>query len=101
MKVLSLSDTLIPFIYSPQVRNRFRDVVLILGCGDLAYYYLEYIYNAMDVPLMFVRGNHDKVVEYGTAGPRTYPHGCIDVHRKTIQHQGLLIAGVEGSLKYR
>lgn len=101
MKVLSLSDTLIPFIYSPQVKNRFRGVELVLGCGDLSYYYLEYVFNALDAPLLYVRGNHDKSTEYGSAGPRTYPHGCIDLHRRVIRTNGLLLAGVEGSLRYR
>lgn len=101
MKVLSLSDTMVPFIYSPQVRNRFKGVGLVLGCGDMSYAYLEYVYNALDVPLFFVRGNYDKVVEYGSAGPRTSPHGCIDLHRKVIFRNGLLLAGVEGSMRYR
>ncbi len=40
LKVLSLSDKQVDSIYSSQVKNRFGDVDLILGCGDLAYYYL-------------------------------------------------------------
>ena len=35
---------------------------LILACGDLPYYYLEYIVGLLDVPLFYVHGNHDKVV---------------------------------------
>lgn len=101
LKVLSLSDTTVRFIYSPQVRKKFSDVDLVLGCGDLAYYYLEYVENALDVPLFFVRGNHDKVVEYHTWGQRTAPAGGVDLHRQAINHRGLLIAGVEGSLRYR
>ncbi len=101
MRILSLSDTLVPFIYSPQVRSRFPDIDLILGCGDLPYYYLEYVYNAMDVPLFYVRGNHDKTVEYSEAGQHSFPHGGIDLHRKSIHYRGLLLAGVEGSVRYR
>jgi len=101
MRILSLSDTLVTYIYSPQVRARFHGVDLILACGDLAYYYLEYVYNALDAPLFFVRGNHDAVIEYSTAGQRTAPHGCIDLHRRVVQYRGLLIAGVEGSARYR
>lgn len=100
-KILSLSDTIVPFIYSTQVRKRFKNVDLILGCGDLKYYYLEYVLNALDVPLFFVRGNHDKVVEYNEAGQRTAPAGAVDLHRRVINHDGLLLAGVEGSLRYR
>ncbi len=101
MIVLSLSDQTVQFIYSPQVRYRFPDVDLIFGCGDLDYYYLEYVLNALNRPLFFVRGNHDKVVEYNTAGQRTGPAGGIDLHRRVVDYKGLLLAGVEGSLKYR
>lgn len=101
MKILSLSDTLIPYIYSPQVHQRFTDVDLVIGCGDLAYYYLEYVLNALNVPLFFVRGNHDEVVEYGNAGQRTAPAGGINLHRQAVNYRGLLLAGVEGSLRYR
>jgi Icc-related predicted phosphoesterase len=101
LKVLTLSDTIVPFIYSPQIRRRFEGVDLIIGCGDLAYYYLEYVLNALNVPLYYVRGNHDKVVEYSNEGQRTGPSGGIDVHRRVVLRQGLLISGIEGSLKYR
>jgi Icc-related predicted phosphoesterase len=101
IKVLSLSDVIVSFIYSPQVRRRFADVDLIFGCGDLAYYYLEYVLTALDKPLFFVRGNHDKVVEYSIEAQRTAPYGAIDLHRKVVRYDGLLMAGVEGSLRYR
>jgi Icc-related predicted phosphoesterase len=100
-KVLSLSDKIIPFIYSPQVRQRFVDVDLLIGCGDLGYYYLEYVLNGLDKPMYFVRGNHDKVVEYRQEGQRTGPSGAMDLHRRVIYHDDLLLAGVEGSLRYR
>jgi Icc-related predicted phosphoesterase len=101
VKVLSLSDVQIEFIYSPRVQSRFSDVDLVIGCGDLPYYYMEYVGNALDVPLLFVRGNHASEVEFTVAGPRTAPLGAIDLHRRVVQHNGLLIAGVEGSLRYR
>jgi Icc-related predicted phosphoesterase len=101
MKILAVSDKIVPFIYGPQVRRRFQDVDLILGCGDLAYYYLEFILSILDVPLYFVRGNHDKVVEYSSEGQRTAPHGGQDLHGRLLYEQGLLIAGVQGCLRYR
>lgn len=101
IKVLSLSDTVVPFVYGTQARRRFEGVDLLLGCGDLPYYYLEYILDALGAPLYFVRGNHDRVVEYSTAGQRTHPHGAVDLHRQVTRYRGLLLAGVEGSLRYR
>jgi Icc-related predicted phosphoesterase len=101
MKVLSLSDKEVSFIYGPQVRSRFEDIDIIIGCGDLSYYYLEYILSVLDKPLFFVRGNHDKVAEYCGKLMRTRPHGAIDLHRRVVNYRGLLLAGVEGSLRYR
>jgi uncharacterized protein len=98
---LILSDKLISFIHSPQVGQRFRHVDLVIGCGDLAYYYLEYVVDVLNVPLFYVRGNHDKKTEYWLTEDRHAPGGGRDLHRKMIHHDNLLLAGVEGSLRYR
>jgi Icc-related predicted phosphoesterase len=101
LKVLSLSDIPVQFIYSAQVRRRFADAEIVIGCGDLPYYYLEYVLGSLDVPLFYVRGNHDKEVEYEADSERVAPAGGINLHRRVINERGLLLAGVEGSLQYR
>ncbi len=101
MKILSISDVLIPQIYTPQVRLRFPDVDLIISCGDLPYYYQDYISTLLNVPLFFVRGNHDPRVEYGERVNRTGPEGGINLHRQVVYYHGLILAGVEGSLRYK
>jgi len=101
MKVLALSDKIVSYIYSPLIRTRYKDIDLILGCGDLSYFYLEYILSLLDRPLFYVRGNHDKVAEYDGKLMRTGPQGGMNLHRKVINHNGIILAGVEGSLKYR
>ncbi len=101
MKILAVSDQESNLIYSPQIKNRFSDVDLVIGCGDLPYYYLEYIISALDVPLYFVRGNHAYPVEHGLDGSRTSPWGAVDLHRRLARDEsGLLLAGVEGCLQY-
>jgi Icc-related predicted phosphoesterase len=100
VNILSISDITIPFIYSTQVRNIFSDVDVVLACGDLPYYYQEYIISMLDVPLYFVRGNHDPLKEYGAFGEREYPLGGIDLHRRTLQRDGVIFAGIEGSIRY-
>lgn len=100
MKILAVSDIVLDILYSPLIRERFPDVDLVLGCGDLPYYYLEYILTALNVPLFYVRGNHANVVEYSSAGEKTHPHGAIDIHRRTINEGGILLAGLEGSVRY-
>jgi Icc-related predicted phosphoesterase len=101
MKALVVSDVVSPFIYSPQIRQRFSNVSIVFSCGDLPYYYQEYIVSLLDVPLYFVRGNHDKEVEYGSGVNRSAPGGGVDLHRRIFNYRGLLIGGVEGSLRYR
>lgn len=101
MNALVLSDVKIPFIHSPQVGHRFGDVDLVIGCGDLSYSYLEYVVSNLNVPLFFVRGNHDQVVEYGKGQDRYAPCGGENLHKKILQHGELILAGVEGSLRYR
>lgn len=101
MKILSLSDKVIDRIYSPTVKDRFPDVDLILGCGDLPYYYLEFVMDALNVPVYYVRGNHASKVEFSENEEKTGPQGAFDLHKKNINHKGLLLGGFEGSIRYR
>lgn len=101
MDILAVSDSELEFIYSPAIQDRFGGVDLVISCGDLSYYYLEYIVSTLDVPLYYVRGNHAPRVEFGSAGERTSPWGAIDLHRKVMRGPGgLILAGLEGSLRY-
>ena len=101
MKLLAISDIEVPLLYSPMIVERFRDVDLILSCGDLSYYYIEFIVTMLNVPCYFVRGNHASFKEYSASGERKYPWGAVDLHHKSRQDEsGLLLAGLEGSLRY-
>ena len=102
MKLLTVSDKESSLLYSPQIKKRYNDVDLVLSCGDLSYFYLEYIISALDIPLYYVRGNHAKKIEYGCAGERTEPWGAVNLHKKVIRDSktGLLLAGIQGSLQY-
>lgn len=101
MKILAVSDEELGFIYNPQMAKRFQEVNLVIGCGDLPYYYLEFIISMLDVPLYFVRGNHANQSEFGTGGERSYPWGAVDLHQQVRRDEsGLLLAGIEGSIRY-
>jgi uncharacterized protein len=101
MKVLSLSDVVIPFIYSAKIRERFADIDIGIGCGDLPYYYQEYVVSSLNIPFYFVRGNHSHKIERTATGDHKEPQGAIDLHRRVISYNGLLLAGVEGCGRYR
>ncbi len=103
MKILAVSDVELDIIYSPMITQRFTDVDLVIGCGDLPYYYLEYMISMLNKPLYYVKGNHaPRKVEEGIGGPRTSPWGGVDLHRRVVRDQttGLIMAGIEGSLSY-
>lgn len=102
MKLLTVSDKECIRVYSSQIKERFHDVDLAISCGDLSYYYLEYIISSLDVPLYFVRGNHAKAVEYGNDGSRDAPWGAVNIHKKTVKDKktGLILSGIQGSLRY-
>lgn len=101
MKILAVSDTEVSFIYSPTVAQRFPDVDLIIGCGDLPYFYLEFIVSLLNKPMYFIHGNHLNRVESGVDGDRTAPWGAVHLHRRFLRGPGgLLLAGMDGSLQY-
>ncbi|HEY9086921.1 MAG TPA: metallophosphoesterase [Anaerolineaceae bacterium] len=101
MKILAVSDVEVSFIYSPSIIQRFADVDLIIGCGDLPYFYLEYIVSMLNKPMYFVLGNHMNKVESGVGGDRRAPWGAVHLHRRILRGPGgLLLAGMDGSLLY-
>jgi Icc-related predicted phosphoesterase len=101
MRILALSDVVDNRIYSPQVSRRFSDIDLILSCGDLPYYYLEYVISSLDKPMFYVKGNHSSLVEYSAGGYQSKPQGAEELHRRVLVHKHVLLAGIEGCLRYR
>jgi uncharacterized protein len=95
MRILAVSDQIVPSLYSPAIRELARGVEFVVSCGDLPSHYLEYIVSMLDVPLFYVMGNHG-----GMGGEREFPEGCINVDGRVLEHRGLLLAGMEGSIRY-
>ena len=101
MKILAISDHVDERIYSPAVVDRFGDVDLVLSCGDLPLYYLEYVVTLLRVPLLYVNGNHTPVIETSYSGEeKREPGGCESVDERVLMVNGLAIGGLEGSLRY-
>jgi Icc-related predicted phosphoesterase len=102
MKVLTVSDRVDELIYSPGIKNHFSDVDLVLGCGDLPHYYLEFIVTMLGGPLFYVIGNHANAVKHRYAAREEweYPGGCENIDGRVVRYKKLLIAGLEGSMRY-
>lgn len=95
MRVLAISDVIVEPLYSSAVRDIARDIDFVVSCGDLPSAYLEYIVSMLDCPLYYVMGNHG-----ARGGQREFPEGCINLDGRVINHDGLLLAGLEGSIRY-
>jgi uncharacterized protein len=99
LKILAVSDMVVDRLYSSKVAERFKDVDMILGCGDLPYEYLEFLVTALNVPLIYVPGNHDPAYDNKVRSAHV-EGGCLfDQHVERVL--GLNIAGLGGSVRYK
>lgn len=99
MKILALSDQVVDRVYSLAASGHFRDVDVILGCGDLPYEYLEYIVTVLNAPLYYVPGNHDP--EFDLRSTATRAEGGSNLDLKLVRHRKFLIGGFGGCVRYR
>ncbi len=101
MKALAVSDKVVDFLYASDVRRRYPDIDLIIGCGDLPWYYLDFLLSSLDTPLIYVRGNHDGDPQFLSNGEMISSLAAgIDLHERVKMVNGLLCAGMEGSIRY-
>lgn len=94
MKILTVSDFIESCLYKDFDSELFKDIEVILSCGDLPPEYLSFISYRINAPLYYVKGNHD--IRYIDKAP----NGCIDIDSKLIRFKKLKIAGFEGSRWY-
>jgi Icc-related predicted phosphoesterase len=109
MKILCVADQIDPLVYTSTIRNRFSDVEMVLCAGDLPMDYLDFIVSSLNKPLFFVFGNHDlEHFDYYTQGiennfydeEKYQGSGAVHVGSKVLYQDGLIIAGLGGSMRY-
>ena len=90
MKILAVSDVVQPQLSNPVFLRRFyADVDVLVSCGDMPAFYLDFIGTVLTLPLLFVRGNHD--TNYGPHHP-----GGVNLHLRFLKFQKWLFVGLEG-----
>ena len=94
MKILLVSDHEESYIWDYFDRERFKDVELIISCGDLKAEYLSFLVTLIKAPLLYVPGNHDGRYL------KTPPEGCVSIHKELITYKGIRILGIGGSYCY-
>jgi Icc-related predicted phosphoesterase len=112
MKILCISDHIDPLVYSNSIKERFKDIDLVLSAGDLPMEYLEFIVSSLNKSLLFVFGNHNLSELPRYKNPNTlvshkwiedeagYGSGATHVGSKVKKEEGLIIAGLGGSMRY-
>ena len=83
--------------------QKLSDVDLILSAGDLNADYLEFLVTMLNVPLVYVRGNHDGQYD------KKPPEGCVDADGRIVEvvcgkkkaKEAVRILGLGGSMRYK
>lgn len=92
--VLAIADAVSPSLYDYFDPERWRTVDLVLSAGDLPPEYLSFLCSCLNVPVLYVRGNHD-----GRYARERFD-GCENIHGRVVTVRGLRIAGFEGCRRY-
>ncbi len=99
MRILTVSDRVEKsFLKEHLLREKCDGVRLILACGDLPSYYLEYLLNSLNVPLYYVPGNHDEELHLKK---KPFASGCESIDERVIAFKGWLFGGLGGAFHYR
>ncbi|MFZ2358216.1 MAG: metallophosphoesterase [Anaerolineae bacterium] len=101
MRILAISDKVVPALYNPELRQLVGAIDLVLSCGDLPNYYIDYVASMLGVRCFMVHGNHAAGQEFvdpgGLDAPPRHP---MDIDLRVVHEKGLLLAGLDGCIRY-
>jgi uncharacterized protein len=101
MRILALSDKIVPALYSPTMREVVGAIDLVISCGDLPNYYLDFVASMLGVRCLMVNGNHAAGEEFRDRWELDPPpRSPMDIDERIVFEKGLLLAGLDGSIRY-
>lgn len=102
MRILAIADAVSPIVYSENFPKNLPPFDLVVSAGDMPGHVLEFLATKLKVPPVYVLGNHGDAYLYDAETDRVaLPGGCLNAHRRVLEVNGVLIAGIEGSARYR
>lgn len=102
MRILAIADEVSPFVYSENFPKNLPPFDLVLSAGDMPGYVLEFIATRLTTQPVYVLGNHaEGYLRDNTSDQVRLPGGCINAHTQVLELGGVLVAGIEGSARYR
>jgi Icc-related predicted phosphoesterase len=107
LKIFAVADEVDEATFGDKLDSIRPD--LVVSCGDLPFDYLEYLVSRVDVPVLYVPGNHDPSLAAPNTGwmamqqdaPPPGPEGADNIDGRVTEYRGLRIAGLGGSLRYK
>ena len=107
LTLLAVADHVEPLLYHNSVTSRLPKIDLIISCGDLPPYYLDFLVSSLNAPMLHVIGNHCSAPHdfQNHCLPSAYP-GLFNLHSRLSKISTgdgilpLLVAGLEGSPLY-
>ena len=113
MRILCISDTTRSLAFSPNVREIYKDVDLILSAGDMPLESYDYASTMLNSDLCYVYGNHNlkdfrkamkmetmHIIRHEEQYAQKFYGFMIDEKCYRDSKSGLLIAGLGGSMAY-
>ena len=102
MKILAISDAVSPFIYTTNFPDNLPPFDLLLSAGDMPGHVLEFLATKLKQQPVYVLGNHSNGYLFDPeTDQQQLPGGCLNAHGRVLELNGVLIAGIEGSARYR
>ncbi|HAK57527.1 MAG TPA: metallophosphoesterase [Lachnospiraceae bacterium] len=95
VRILFLADEPDKGLWDFFEKEKLNGIDLIISCGDLPPQYLSFLATYFKGDILYVPGNHDECYD------KTPPAGCISIDGRVYVHEGIRIAGIGGSMKYR
>ena len=101
MRILAISDKVIPALYNAAMRQLVGSIDLVLSCGDVPDDYIDFIASTLNTRCLMVHGNHASGEEFTQLTPlRELPRHPLDIDERVVHERGLAIAGLDGCLRY-
>ncbi len=103
MRILAIADAVSPLVYSERFPRNLPPFDIVLSAGDMPGHVLEFLATKLRVAPVYVLGNHGNGWIRSADEPDEVrlPGGCINAHRRVVEVGGALVAGIEGSARYR
>ena len=101
VRILAICDEVDKRLYGQGIEAKRGQYDLLLSCGDLPAYYIDYVASMLHLPVFGIHGNHDgSLARNQDDDGKGADWGMVELHGRVVKEQGLLIGGFDGSLRY-